>query len=268
MPSLVKKSIKRKLRVFSRHPSHDPLRDKIFLPTLTCIRLGSLNEGTLKYDVEINSTNAIKVSSNKLLMKQAFSNNDVKTSLWINTSNKEELLDFLEENDFPLVFKSFFGSRGEGNNIIRTREEMETFLSKHDLKNYVIEKYYPYMREYRLHVTTEGCFYTCRKVLKKETPKENQWFRNDSNSNWVTENNELFQKPTNWKTIESECIKALNAVGLDCGAIDVRVQNEKEGKEPDFVILETNSAPSFGDITLQKYLEIIPKIYKFKKACK
>ena len=62
----------------------------------------------------------------------------------------------------------------------------------------------------------------------------------------------------------------IQAVGLDIGAIDVRVQNEvtakgKKRNEPDFIILETNSAPSFGEITTQKYLNEIPKVI-LKKA--
>ena len=99
--------------------------------------------------------------------------------------------------------------------------------------------------------------------------------RNDSNSVWVTqfdENNNLktdFDQPSNWTTIVSEAVKALEAVGLDIGAIDVKVQSRttKKGavrENPEFIILETNSAPSFGDITLRKYKEEIPKILKEK----
>jgi len=38
-------------------------------------------------------------------------------------------------------------------------------------------------------------------------------------------------------------------------ACDVRVNNEGQ-----FIILETNSAPSFGDMTLEKYQEEIPQL--------
>jgi type I restriction enzyme S subunit len=34
-------------------------------------------------------------------------------------------------------------------------------------------------REYRLHVTADGCFYACRKMLKADA--EERWYKNDSN---------------------------------------------------------------------------------------
>ncbi len=83
------------------------------------------------------------------------------------------------------------------------------------------------------------------------------------------EGNEKFDKPVNWENIESECVKALKSVQLDIGACDVRVQSslKKSGNvrlNPNFMIIEINSAPSFGEFTLQKYKEIIPQILNQK----
>ena len=256
---------KKKLRVFSRHPSHNPLREKrIFLPALTALRLGSETEGILNYAVEINTVAAVKNSSSKLLMKNCFKEHSVRTAVWIYPNTADDVIDFVNEFDFPIVMKRHYGSRNEGNTLIRTSEQLSEWLSNNTLNRFIIEKYHPYQREYRLHVTSEGCFYACRKVLKLDTPDDNKWFRNDSNSNWVKEDHELFNKPSNWDDIVSESVKALNAVGLDVGAIDVRVSNEKKEEPPRFIILETNSAPSFGDVTLEKYVEIIPKIVENK----
>jgi len=137
------------------------------------------------------------------------------------------------------------------------------------LNNYVFERFYNYAREYRLHVSSEGCFYTCRKMLKRDTPEENKWFRNDENCVWVLEDNPNFDKPVNWDDVVKHSVKALKAVGLDFGAIDLRIQSatNSEGEtreEPKFIIVEINSAPSFGEITLQKYLEELPNIIERK----
>jgi D-alanine-D-alanine ligase-like ATP-grasp enzyme len=126
------------------------------------------------------------------------------------------------------------------------------------LNNYIFERFYNYSREYRLHVTEDGCFYTCRKMLKSETPEEERWFRNDSNSVWVLENNPSFDKPINWNEVIEHSVKALKAVGLDIGAVDLRIQSSKHSNGDtrdycDFIVLEINSAPSFGDITAEKY---------------
>jgi len=251
-----------RIKIRSRHPSHSVLRKN--LPKLgftSIVRLGSTTELLDKSKVELNSIESIRTSSNKLLMKEAFTKHNVKTADWFKLIdiNKEEL-----PFEYPIVIKNIYGSRNTGNHFISNREELDSFLSKSiNLNNYIVEKYYNYNKEYRLHVNKHTCFYTCRKMLK--TDAKNRWFRNDSNSIWVLEENELFDRPANWNEIVNECIKALNAVGLDFGAIDLRVQSNKDKKEnirqnPDFIVIETNSAPSFGNITQQKYLEEIPKM--------
>ncbi len=207
-------------------------------------------------------------------MKECFTEAEVKTAMWwtkdqdgegFNQNNISE--EYTEGNtlEFPIVAKHIFGSRGTGNTLINTLPELRTFLIGKQANRYIFEKFYNYSREYRIHVTSNGCIYTCRKMLKEDTAEDQRWFRNDSNSVWVLETNIMFDKPLNWDTIVSESVSALNAVGLDIGAVDVKVQSrtnnkDKIRKEPEFIIIEINSAPSFGDITSQVYLEEIPKI--------
>jgi glutathione synthase/RimK-type ligase-like ATP-grasp enzyme len=292
-----------KPRIRSRHPSHSPLREQ--LPRMTkraIVRLGSTTpipqDG--KNYIEVNTTNAINNSANKLLMKQCFTKAGVKTAQWFYpiisdkafpeyTNAIYEVVDkgirFIDDTypgsehfsptimEFPVVAKHIRGSRGTGNYLIKSKQQLEGWMMGKNLENYIFEKFYNYNREYRLHVTKDGCFYTCRKLLKEDTPEDKRWFRNDSNSVWVVEDNPSFDKPSNWDAIVAESVKALNAVGLDVGAVDVRVQSatkttKKKGEvkreNPEFIIIEINSAPSFGEITLQKYLEEIPKIINSK----
>jgi glutathione synthase/RimK-type ligase-like ATP-grasp enzyme len=169
------------------------------------------------------------------------------------------------DNDGAIVAKHIFGSRGRGNTL---HENVDSFLQwtiGKNPSNYIVERYYPYSREYRLHVTADGCFYSCRKMLRADVPVRNRWFRNDSNCVWVREENPDFDRPVNWDAIEAACVNALTAVGLDVGACDVRVQSatKRNGDvrtDPAFIVVEINSAPSFGDVTAVKYLEQIPNI--------
>ena len=106
-------------------------------------------------------------------------------------------------------------------------------------------------------------------MLRETTPQNERWYRNDSNCNWIVEDNPLFDKPTNWQAIMDECVKALNAVGLDIGACDVKVQSakKKDGtarQNPDYFVIEINSAPSLKERGLQKYLVQIPQILRRK----
>ena len=261
-----------KIQIRSRHGSHKNLRKEGFLPLLkvkSVVRFGSTTE--LKdvisnggNRVELNSVQSIKNSSSKLLMKKCFSENDIKTANWIYTDNINEVI---EKINFPVISKHIFGSRGTGNRKHDNKEELLEWITNRNIKNYIFEGYYPYSREYRLHVTKDGCFYACRKMLKNDTPKHQRWYRNDSNSVWILEDSDtgLFDKPLNWDNIVKESVKAMQSVGLDFSAVDVKVQSatDKEGnkrKNPEFVIIEINSAPSFGDITAQKYIQILPQL--------
>jgi glutathione synthase/RimK-type ligase-like ATP-grasp enzyme len=248
--------------ILSRHGTHSILRAKNqtlpLLPFKSVIRLGSttVSDGRL----EINTVQAVKNSASKLLMKQKFTEAGVKTASWIQGN------DIMDEDNhpwkFPIVAKSYFGSRGIGNTKFNTKEELEAWLPNKNLNNYIFEEFVKMTREYRLHVTKFGCFYTCRKLVKSDAP-EDTWQKHDDVCNWVLEENPSFKKPKNWDDIVADCVKAKDALGLDICAFDVGVQGAKDGVErenPEWIIFESCSAASFGEITGQKYIEILPKL--------
>lgn len=275
-------------RIRTRHPSHEVLRPKYknlpLFPFKSIIRLGSFTslKDTITRGgnrIELNTIEAINNSANKLLMKDCFSKHNIKTADWwtyIATDldegfvkqdgSSDNSLVNLGDLPFPIISKHIKGSRGLGNKKHDSKEELQAWLnSKDNLDKYIFEKYYNYSREYRLHVSEDGCFYTCRKMIKSDTPPNKRWFRNDQNSVWVVEDNPSFDKPKNWEDIVTESVKALKSVGLDFGAVDLRIQSatNKKGeirKNLEFIVVEINSAPSFGEITSKKYLEELPKI--------
>lgn len=253
-------------RVFSRHPTHRLLRVTLpLLPFRAVVRLGSTTVSR-PGRIQCNTIEAIKNSADKLLMKKCFTAANALTAKWAHLTDK----DGYNSLKFPIVVKNRWSSRGEGIYLFKTLEEFQKWAATHpNAANYIAEEFHDYSREYRLHVTKDGVFYTCRKMLKEETPKEKRWIRNDSTCNWIIESNPMFDKPSNWNSIVTECVKALKGVGLDFGACDVKVQSAKDSKgkvrpEPKFIVIEINSAPSFGDKTLSHYLIQIPKILKDK----
>jgi glutathione synthase/RimK-type ligase-like ATP-grasp enzyme len=270
-------------KVRSRHPSHEVLRRQraLLLPFRSVVRFGSdtpvqevYPKSYTKGVVEINTTKAISNSSSKFNMKDAFMRNNVESAPYFHISmlgSDKLVYDAWEEHipfnelPYPLVAKKNYGSRGQGMRKLENEEELRDFLAG-NTNGYYLEKYLNYSREYRLHVTKNGCFYTCRKMLKSDTSDDIRWFRNDSNCVWYVEENENFNKPGNWDKIVAESVKALNAVGLDIGACDVRVsaKNDKETGEQKFAIIEINSAPSFGDRTEEEYLKVLPKLIRDK----
>lgn len=206
--------------------------------------------------VEINSVSGINNSRNKATMKARFDEGSVKTAEWA------EMAPAMTWNVFPAIIKHKGSHGGEGIFLIESAEQLQEWTRTHpSLNQYIIEKFYNYTKEYRLHVDKDGCFYTCRKMLKSDATE--RWHRHDSNSVWIVEENDLFEKPSNWNDVVAECVKALNAVGLTLGACDVKIQSEKGKRSsfvPDFIVMEINSAPSMGEITTVKYFDKIKEI--------
>ena len=259
------------LKIRTKNHTAQPLKNLIEVNGRAVFRLGSITPteeifprgvALNKPIIEINTAEACHNSGDKILMKTLFTKNEVKSAEWDNLSNHNYENDFQDWELFPAIIKHKNSCKGQGIYYIENIDSLRAFTSENNnLQNYIIEKYYNYSKEYRLHVTKDGCFYTCRKMLKENA--EERWHRHDMNSVWIMEENPLFEKPSNWDVIEAECVKALNAVGLDIGACDIKVQSEKSrdrGGNPEFIILEINSAPSLGNQTLIEYEKQLRKM--------
>lgn len=272
--------------ILSRHPSHNCLRANtkniVPLPYRAVVRFGSTTEvdDTITNGgnrIEINTVESIKNSANKLLMKQKFQQVGVKTAEWIKFTNLETLRGWSSEK-FPIVAKAHFGSKGKGNTLIKSAEELENWIKKNSPSNYIFEKFMNYGHEFRLHVTEQGCFYACRKALKADVPEDQKWRRHDDICVWFLEENESFFKPNSWNDIIDDCVSALKAIGADILSFDVRVQSPTDSKGnlrdyQDYILLECNSASSMdngsGELSVcaKKYIEEVRKtiIYKVNK---
>lgn len=234
----------------SRHPSHRVFRGTLgYFPRRSVIRLGSttqLNDGVNR--VEINSVDSINNSASKLRMKRCFRNGNVKTAEWIEGNAGNQAIIAWAKDKFPVIAKGIFGSRGQANTKIDTPQNLQSFLNSRSSKDYVFEKFFDGSREYRFHVSTLGVFLTWRKLRRNNTPENQRWFFNNENCNWVSEQHELYNRPSTYNQVCTECLKALNSVGLDVGACDVRMD-----KKGNFIIIEINSAPSMAEQTATAY---------------
>lgn len=271
----------------SRHPSHAILRAANkhlpLFPFRTIVRLGSTTEtDATRYAVEVNSIESIRTSSNKLLMKEAFERAGVKSALWDTANNLTDLLALAriltEDWKGRIVTKAKYGSKGQGNTLIASEADLRTWAGGKRLSDYIFEKFTNYGLEFRLHITSEGCFYTCRKALRKDVPEDQKWRHHDDTCVWFLEENENFQKPNSWDTIVEHCVRALNAVGADVLSFDVKVQKgtnsdgTRRTSPQDFILLECNSASSLGSpdnpsipgVCASKYIEELPRIIQRK----
>jgi len=279
----VKKAITSfRVRLRTRNFTAEALREKLyttFFPKLAVVRLGSLTpveEITGIRDViEINKPEAIEISRDKKLMKEAFTKVGVKTANWWIYNNGEFSFQTTGESisksinalEYPILSKSRTGQGGSGNTLHRDQKSLEDWMKGKTLSNYIFEEFYNYAREYRLHVTQEGTFLVWRKMRKSDA--KDRWYFNSDNCVWIGEENPLFDKPINWDDCIQQCVLALKSVGLDIGAVDIRIQSseDKDGnkrKTCDFIVLETGSAPALGTVGSEFYYKEIVKLINKK----
>jgi len=285
--------------VYSRHPTHNILRTQLErLPFRSLVRLGSTTElseraRTKGSYVECNPIEGIKNTSNKITMKMKFIEAKVPSpTLYlpyvkptgVNSEEKIKVDKMGKENylitahgmsgdvvtgesiritdlQFPLVAKINFHSRGRGMLFLKDVEALQNLLKQDNARKYTFEKYTNFAREYRVHATQNGIFYICRKLRK--TDAEERWFFNSKNSIFeITFEDGVWIKKELpcFKRMQEECIKSLKALQMDIAGFDIRVNMTGE----EFLIIEANSACSFGEHTAQHYIKQITKVLKEK----
>lgn len=256
---LMKRKKEKHLIVRSRNTTCKPLKELV-VPRTTILRLGSTTPteeiSRQPNPREINTAYACAISGNKIWMRQAFAKYNIPMAEGICAKSTDDVLEFLKEHG-TIICKHIHSSKGKGIYLLSSEDEVKEWAKNHKIEDHIFEKYYTYTREYRLHVTKYGYFYASRKMLKRDAKV--RWHRHNVNSIWIVEENPLFDKPTNWDFIVDSCVNALNAIGLDIAAFDVKVQSSKH-KEPKYIILESNSAPSLGERGIQEYKKILTRL--------
>lgn len=256
------------LRIRSRNrTAHQFLERKISLPCRGVYRCGSttpLNQifsleqiNSSTPIIEINSIEGVKFSSDKILMKQQFDDYGVKTAKWYVPG--ADMSGDIHTPTAPFIIKRKNSSGGDRIYYAENDEQLVQTLREFgsDVTNYIVEHYYTFSREYRLHVDKFGCFCAHRKMLRNDATE--RWHRHHSNCVWIREDNEMFNKPNNWDDIVNAAQLARRSCHLDICSVDIKVS-----LTGDYIVLETNSASALGEETAAKYIEELKKIAESK----
>lgn len=181
------------------------------------------------------------ISANKRKTFDAFLFSGVSHPEW--SDDKEWALSLVRDGHKIVCRKTLTGHSGQGIVVASTESELV------DAPLYV--KFVRKETEYRVHVFKDQILDVQQKKLAFDAPENrNPYIRNHANG-WV------FAREGVTTPIEvlEQSIKAIRAVGLDFGAVDVSV-----GADGKVYVFEVNSAPGIENTTLQKYAEAFRRI--------
>lgn len=270
------------VKIRTKNKSSNPLRKTIEVPFRAVCRLGSTTPNEIIFKssqrfLECNTVESIQNSRSKLRMKECFAKAEVPQTIYFDTYIGTDVFKgirlFQEPGcepmriyslPYPILVKRVYGFKGRGMAKINNQQELESWLESHpNTEGWYFEEFKNYQREYRLHCTQDECFMVWRKLRRRD--EKVRWYFNSDNCNWVGEDHELFDKPVNWDKIVEDCCKAVKAVGLDIGSCDLRIQSSKDKsgnirENPEYIVVEVNSAPALAEQGIEAYKKIIKKV--------
>lgn len=141
---------------------------------------------------------------------------------------------------FPLIARTKYHQGGEGFELCLCKRDIRRARNKGICHHYV--QYIPNDKEYRIHVFNGDIIRMAKKLGREDC---NNWRRNHEDG-WVFHNMELTETLPNG--VKSEAKKAIAAMGLTFGAVDILWSDFDEA-----VVLEINSAPGLIDNGLEVY---------------
>lgn len=186
----------------------------------------------------INTEEAIIKASNKLTTFKELSP-IVEMPKW--TESREEASEWFKKKGMIVVCRTKLnGHSGEGIVLANNVEELVA------APLYV--QYVPKKEEFRIHVMHNEVFFVQKKMRKVEVPDEQiNWKIRNHQNGFIYANQAIVVD----ELAKMEAVKAVAALGLDFGAVDV-IFNEHQGVH---YILEVNTAPGLAGTTLDKYVE-------------
>lgn len=208
---------------------------------------------TLPEEVEkcmiVNEAKYVKIASNKLSF---FNYVKDKISIPEFTTDKDEARKWVEEGKVVLGRTTLTGHSGQG---IYIMEDLNTFDKTYHGSFKLYVKYIPKKDEYRVHVVEGEVIDVRRKALRQDVHKESANWKVRTHATGFNFVKEGFETP---QAVLEESIKAVEAVGLHFGAVDV-VWNAFYEKA---FILEINSAPGLEGSSVVTYQKAFEKFYK------
>lgn len=190
----------------------------------------------------LNHPDSVAKAANKLLAFQNFKEAGVPTPKF--TADRNEAKKMLDAGSTIVCRAKLNGHSGEGITLMSPERYHEVGVVPQ------VPLYTNYIRktdEYRAHVFGDKVFFVQRKARKLDVPDDevNWQVRNHANGFIYAHDGVDVEDD-----VKSICVKAVKALGLDFGAVDLI--KTKTGR---WYVLEVNTACGLEGTTLDKYVE-------------
>lgn len=188
----------------------------------------------------INQPTAVKLASNKLTAFKRFAEAGVNTVKF--TTSYDEAVQWI--NDGFRVFARFILNGSSGRGIV-VAENVESLPRNAPLYT----RYFKKKKEFRVHIFNgEIIDYAEKRARLDKGPTFSPYIRSHDHG-WIFARDGI----TEIQSVKDEALKAVAALGLDFGAVDVVWSDRKT------LVLEVNTAPGLTGTTLTRYIEAIKK---------
>lgn len=151
----------------------------------------------------------------------------------------QEAFTWLEEGRVVIERHQLRASEGRGIRVVRPTEMLRAAP--------LYTSYFKARDEYRIHVARGEVF--DRQQKRKRREEEVSYEVRNHAGGWVFCREDVDTIPD----VDVDCARAVSALGLDFGAVDVKVNKHRTK----WAILEVNTAPGLEGTTLDKYADAI-----------
>lgn len=196
------------------------------LENVKVIRWGNRIEITTNNEsIVYNTSSSIGYSSNKCLARKLFIKNKVKTPQLYSDENPPQ--------DFPVIARPSYHSKGQNFVVLSTKKEFFAHYDNH--ADWYYSEYIDKEKEFRVYVA-HGKVLGVTEKPKPEDEEQLAWNQAINHDKWI-----LLKWANYPLEVVKEACKAVKALGLDFGGVDVML---KDGKA---YVLESNTAPTLSD---------------------
>lgn len=173
------------------------------------------------------------VNENKLIAGYILNDNRVLTPLtyYAGSLNKRLIGEIKKTIGFPFIIKKTDSAKGRDVFLIKSNKELDVFLSKEDVKDYIFQEFLPNDYDYRVYITTNGKGFA---ITRSRTSKEE--VTNNISKGGIRNYTSLSSK------MKKASIKAAKLLGINFAGVDF-IEHDKK-----IYVLEVNRAPSYSNM--------------------